>query len=112
MTTGPALPYWILKGTGLTAATPLPVVHVTRTKADAVAGPVTVHVNVPTPSPVFNTFGASTSPVPPPLRVSSTRTDSSVPRLCDHLIVFDWPMLHFTLVTGAVTAIAGSAMVN
>src|SRR5262245_56101696 len=91
--------YWSLKSTALTALTPSPDAHVTRTRAEAVAGPVTTQLNVPAASPVFNTFGASVSHVAPPLRVSSIRTDSNAPRLCDHLMVFDCPIVHLTFVT-------------
>ena len=77
----PASSHWILKLTLLTSWTPPLVVQVTRIRPAAVGGLATVQLNVPDVFPLLATEDASVAQVAPPSRLTSTFTDSSVPRL-------------------------------
>jgi hypothetical protein len=85
-------------------------IEVTRTIADAVAGPVTVHANVPDAAAVFWTDGAIVSQAPPPLRDTSILIAETVPRLWLHVIDCTDPTAHVTGVFGAVTVTVGVAV--
>src|SRR5262249_14710150 len=92
----------IVKTTSLTSLT-LPPVHVTRARAWAVLGPLTVQSKCPVVAVAFGTEAASVANVAPPSRDSSTRTKVSRPRLCVQVKDCVVPGAQVTAVFGAVT---------
>src|SRR5262245_7404946 len=101
-----------LKFTSLTSCTAPFFVHEMRIRAAVVPGPVTIQVWLPDVLPELARLSAMTDQVAPALRLSWILTFSSVPRLCDQVMLLLDPIVQLTLVFGAVTVTVGVASVT
>lgn len=88
------------------------VVQLTRTRANVVAGPVTVQRNRLLLEPAWGTTAASVLHVIPLSRLSSIRAVADVPRLCVHAIVCPEPTAHVTGAIGELMVMNGAATVK
>src|SRR5437667_144184 len=93
----------IVKFASLTALPP-PLVALTRSRADVVAGPFTTHAYEPDVAVVLATDAAITDQLAPPSRLTSSATVLPAPRLCVHAIVCVEFTPQFGAAAGAVTA--------
>src|SRR5687768_6083978 len=101
----------MLNSTSLTSVTVGWPLHVARTSAWVVSGPVTVHAYLPAVAEVVAVV-AIVCHVAPPSRLTATSTGSSTPRLCVNVMLCTVPARQVTAVLGAVIVSAGSAIVN